>query len=51
MADYYQQPPSSWSDEQIRDYYDTTTVTLSTLAEMTGKTTSELKSILMTEKK
>lgn len=50
MSDYYRRPSTTWTDQEIKDYYDTTQVTLSMLAEMTGKTVSELKNILMKEK-
>jgi hypothetical protein len=43
---YVTLPPISWSDDEIRDYYDTTNITLSTLASMTGKSISKLKEIL-----
>ena len=49
MTKYYVTlPPISWSDDEIRDYYDTTNITLSNLASMTGKSLSKLKEILTT---
>lgn len=51
MRDYVKLPPDQWTREEIRDYYDTTNVTLLTLAGMLGMTGGELKEILMEEKK
>lgn len=45
---YTSTPPTTWSDEDIRDYYYTTNVLLSSLASMTGKSISKLKEILTT---
>lgn len=47
MSGYYQRPATTWSDDEIRDYYDTTTVTLNDLARMTGKGILKLKEILL----
>lgn len=46
MSDYYRKPATQWSEDEIRDYYDTTTVTLGELARMTGKSVPKLKEIL-----
>lgn len=39
-----------WTHDEIRDYYDTTNVTLLTLGGMLGMTGSEVKEILMEQK-
>jgi hypothetical protein len=39
-----------WTHDEIRDYYDTTNVTILTLAGMLGMTGSEVKEILMQKK-
>ena len=48
--DYKRTDPGTWSYDEIRDYYDTTNVTLLTLAGMLGMTGSEVKEILMKQK-
>jgi hypothetical protein len=47
---YWDLSPETWTHDEIRDYYDTTNVTLLTLAGMLGMTGSEVKEILMQQK-
>lgn len=37
----------NWSDEEIKDYFDSTDVTLAQLERMTGHSVADLKKILM----
>lgn len=50
MRDYRKVCPGDWTHDEIRDYYDTTNVTILTLAGMLGMTGSEVKEILMQQK-
>lgn len=50
-TEYWTLPADQWTRDEIRDYYDTTPVTILTLAGMLGLTGSELKEILQQEKK
>lgn len=49
--EYWKLRPDQWTVQEIRDYYDTTPVTLLTLAGMLGLTGGELQTILSKEKK